>query len=69
MISKALRLAADYDGKGLSKLIIKWIFTYLTKTETNFKVIRSEYMNYNLDHSPFSQDPSLDLNTKYYRLK
>ena len=46
MILKALRVAADYDGKGLSKLIIKWIFTYLTKTETNFKVLRSEFINY-----------------------
>ena len=34
---------ADTPGQGLSKLIIKWIFTYLTKTEKNFKVLRLDF--------------------------
>ena len=46
---KALRVAADYDGKGLSKPIIKWIFTYLTETESNFKVLRSVFLKSELD--------------------
>ena len=34
---------ADTLGQGLSKLIIKWIFTYLTKSEINFKVLRLDF--------------------------
>ena len=40
---KALRVASAYDGQGLSKLIIKWIFTYLTRTESDFRVLRADY--------------------------
>lgn len=41
-----MRVASAYDGKGLSKLIIKWIFTYLNGTESDFRVLSADYTNF-----------------------